>query len=115
MASANVAEFTADNWVREVVSSDQPVLVDFWGPGCAPCTRLAPVIDSIAGQFAGRVKVGKVNIAENYELANEYRISSIPRVLIFRSNKKPLRQFTGLVAERDLVKALTEVLQEAHR
>jgi thioredoxin 1 len=68
------------------------------------------VIDSLAGQFAGRVKVGKVNIYEEFDLANEYRISSIPRVLIFRGNKKPVQQFSGLVAERELVKALNAVL-----
>src|SRR5262245_17094758 len=111
MASANVMEFTTDNWDREVAQSDQPVLVDFWGPGLGPCAKLSPVIDSIAGQFAGRVKVGKVNVAENFDLAAEYNVNSIPRVLIFRGGKKPLQQAVGFKSEAELTGLLNNVLQ----
>lgn len=107
---AKAIELTVDNWDREVVRSNQPVLVDFWGPGCPPCVKLAPIIDSIAGQFAGRVKVGKVNVNDNYELANEYDISSIPRLLLFRGGKKPIRQLMGLVPEAELAKLLRDTL-----
>jgi len=107
---AKALEFTTESWDREVVRSDQPVLVDFWGPGCGPCMKLAPVIDSLAVQFAGRVKVGKVNVHENYELANEYNIQSIPRILLFRGGRKPLRQVAGLVSEAELSRILKEVV-----
>ncbi len=76
-----------------------------------PCTRLSPIIDSIAGQFAGRVKVGKVNVAENFELANEFDISSIPRVFLFKGGRKPVRQLAGMVPEGQLVKLLNDVLR----
>jgi thioredoxin 1 len=72
--------------------------------------KLSPVIDSIAGQFAGRVKVGKVNVHENFELANEYNIQSIPRILLFKGGKKPLRQMAGLVSEAELSRVLKEVM-----
>ena len=111
MAEADVVELNADNWIREVVNSNQPVLVDFWGPGCPPCVKLAPIIDNVARQFAGRAKVGKVNVSENFDLANEYGINSIPRVMLFKGGKKPLRQFAGLVPERELVKLLNEALK----
>jgi thioredoxin 1 len=76
-----------------------------------PCAKLSPVIDSIAGQFAGRVKVGKVNVHEHFDLASQYGISSIPRVLFFRGGDQPIRQLVGFVPEKDLVKVLNEVLQ----
>ena len=72
--------------------------------------KLSPIIDSIAGQFAGRVKVGKLNVHENFETASQFRVSSIPRVYIFKGGSEPVQQFTGFQAEAALVKALNEVL-----
>src|SRR5437870_760781 len=65
MASENVKEFTTVNWDQEVVNSDVPVVVDFWAPWCGPCRQLAPTIDKLAEQYAGRVKVGKLNTDDN--------------------------------------------------
>src|SRR6516225_7595915 len=84
MASANVIELTAANWENEVVQSDKPVLVDFWAVWCGPCRMLAPTIDKIADQFAGKVKVGKLNTDEAPEIAVKYGISAIPQVLLFK-------------------------------
>jgi thioredoxin 1 len=72
--------------------------------------KLMPVLDSLAGQFAGRVKVGKVNVNDNFDLASEYNVINIPRVLIFNKNSKPLHELKGLVSEAELVKLLNGVV-----
>ena len=111
MASANVKEFSTDNWEQEVVNSDQPVLVDFWAPWCGPCRALAPTIDKLAEQYAGKVKVGKLNTDDNQELAVRYGISGIPQVLIFRGGDQPRERMVGLQREQDLVKVIDKVLE----
>jgi len=110
MASKNVQEFTTENWQTEVAQSGQPVLVDFWAPWCGPCRALTPIIDKIADQFAGRVKVGKVNVDENSDLAIKYDVTTIPRVLIFKGSDQPLQQMVGLTPEAELVKMLDRAL-----
>jgi thioredoxin 1 len=72
--------------------------------------KLSPIVDSIAGQFAGRVKVGKLNVHENMETAGQFRIFSIPRVYVFKGGTQPVIQLTGLQSEANLVKTLNEVL-----
>ncbi|MFO0807116.1 MAG: thioredoxin [Gemmataceae bacterium] len=106
MASQNVAEFTVDNWQKDVVESDQPVLVDFWAPWCGPCRMLTPIIDRVADQFAGKAKVGKVNVDENPDLAMKYDVTTIPRIMIFKGSDKPLHQIVGLTQESELVRLL---------
>lgn len=107
MASKNVLEFTVDNWQKEVVEAGQPVLVDFWAPWCGPCRMLTPIIDKIADQFAGKAKVGKVNVDENAELAMKYDVTTIPRVMVFKGSDKPLHQIVGLTQEPELVRLLS--------
>src|SRR5205085_708774 len=106
MASANVVELTTDNWEQEVVNSDKPVLVDFWAPWCGPCRALAPTIDRIADQFAGKVKVGKLNIDDNQDLATRYAISSIPALFVFHGGEQPKDRMVGAQSEAVLVKLL---------
>jgi thioredoxin 1 len=110
MANRNVHEFGQDNWQTEVVESNVPVLVDFWAPWCGPCRLLSPVIDKIADSYAGKVKVGKLNIDENPELAAQYRASSIPRVLLFKGSPQPLDTIVGLTTEKELEKKINTVL-----
>jgi len=110
MASKNVVEFTSENWQAEVVRSGQPVLVDFWAPWCGPCRQLTPIIDRIAEQYAGKVKVGKVNVDENSDLAIKYDVTTIPRVLLFKGSDKPLQQIVGLTPEHELTKMLDRAL-----
>jgi thioredoxin 1 len=95
MASANVMEFTTDNWEKEVSQSDKPVLVDFWAAWCGPCRMLSPAIDRIAEQFAGKVKVGKLNVDDHQEIALRYDITSIPRVLLFKGGAQPVDSVLG--------------------
>lgn len=83
--SENVLTLTKDNFEKEVLQSDMPVLVDFWAAWCGPCRMVAPVVDQIADEYAGKVKVGKVNVDEQGELSERYRIMSIPTLMVFKN------------------------------
>lgn len=84
---------TKDNFTQEVLQSEKPVLVDFWASWCGPCMGLAPTIDEIAGEQTA-VKVGKVNVDEEADLARQYRIMSIPTLMVFQ-NGEPVRREVG--------------------
>jgi thioredoxin len=83
----HVRELTSANWEAEVLKAGEPVLVDFWAAWCAPCRAIAPTIDALAQQYAGKVKVGKLNVDEHGEIAEKYGIRSIPTLLVFRSGE----------------------------
>jgi thioredoxin 1 len=111
MASANVLQFTSENWATEVEQSDKPVVVDFWAPWCGPCRALGPTIDKIADQFAGKVKVGKLNVDDAPDVATKFGVTSIPRVYIFKGSDKPRKQVVGLASEGELVKMINGVME----
>jgi len=83
----NVLTVTKENFDSEVVKSPTPVLIDFWATWCAPCRMLSPTIDSLAGEMAGQIKVGKVNVDEQPELAAAFRIMSIPTVALVKGDR----------------------------
>jgi thioredoxin 1 len=111
MASANVVELTTANWEQEVVKSDKPVLVDFWAVWCGPCRALGPTIDRLADQFAGKVKVGKLNTDENTDVAVRYGITSIPAVLLFKGGAQPVERTVGVRPENEFIKMLNRALE----
>lgn len=79
----NIINVTDQNFKAEVLESDLPVLVDFWAPWCAPCRMIAPVVEQLANEFSGKLKVAKLNTDENFETATKYGIMSIPTLAIF--------------------------------
>ena len=107
MASENVREFTDGNFKTEVLESPEPVLVDFWAEWCMPCRMLAPTIDQVADEFAGKARVGKVDTDANRNTAVNYSISAIPTVILFKGGE-PVKKFVGLTSKDDLSAALTE-------
>ena len=84
MASENVIAFTDANFDREVLQSGIPVLVDFWATWCAPCKAIAPLIDAVADEYTGKVKVGKVNVDENQATPSKYGVRGIPTIILFK-------------------------------
>ena len=88
-----------------MINSDQPVLVDFWAEWCMPCRMLAPTIDKIANEYAGKVKVGKLDTDANRDVSIKYGISAIPTVILFKGGQV-VQKFVGLRQERDFKEAL---------
>ena len=87
MTTSPVLTLTDASFQDEILTSDQPVLVDYWAPWCAPCRAVGPTIDGLAKTYVGRAKFGKVNVDENTEAPQRYGVSSIPTVLVFKSGK----------------------------
>jgi thioredoxin 1 len=83
----NVVELTDANWENEVINSSVPVLVDFWAPWCGPCRIIAPVVEKLAGEFAGQIKVGKLNTDDNPGVSMRYGIRAIPTIMMFKNGE----------------------------
>lgn len=109
MAGKNVHEFTDSNFEKEVLQSDIPVLIDFWAVWCAPCRLIAPIIDELSEEYAGKVKFGKLDVDNNQQTAIKYSIRSIPTLLFFK-NGEVVDTIIGAVPKEELKKKLDEVL-----
>ena len=102
-------KFTADNFDEEVFQASMPVLVDFYADWCNPCRMMGPVVAKMAESFEGKVKVGKCNIDENMQLAQNYHISSIPAFVVFKDGK-PAANYVGAMSEAEFRKKIEQVL-----
>ncbi len=105
MAGNNVLTLTDDNFDTEVINAESPVLVDFWAEWCMPCKMLAPTIDELADEYAGRIKVGKVDTDSNRDVATRYGITAIPTIMLFKGGQVA-KKFVGLTSKKDFKSAL---------
>ena len=108
MSSPNIVTLTAENFDQEVLKSTTPVLVDFWAEWCGPCKMVAPILDELATEYDGKVKIGKVNIDDHQSLASEYGIRAIPTLLLFKAGQVA-DQIVGLRSKRDFKAKLDRV------
>jgi len=110
MATDLVQEITDETFETDVLQADRPVLVDFWAEWCMPCRMLAPTIEEIAGEFEGKVTVGKLDTDKARDTSVKYKITAIPTVIIFQGGEVK-KKFVGLTNAGDLRNALNELLQ----
>ena len=108
MASDKVVHLSLDNFEDEVENSTLPVLVDFWAAWCGPCKMIAPIIDQLADEFDGKVKIAKLNVDENRDLAMRFQVMSIPTLLLFKDGEV-VNQMVGARPKGELVKLLQNV------
>ena len=103
-------QFTDDD-IRDIIAQGGPVVVDFWAPWCGPCLRLGPTIEELAEEYAGRVEIGKYNVDEESDLANDFRVVSIPTLLFFKNGEmqKDLRT-AGLLPKAEVVARIEALL-----
>ena len=109
MASPHVLTLTGQNFTQEVLQSPAPVLVDFWAEWCGPCKMIAPVLDELADEFAGRVRIGKVNMDDDQSLAAQYGVRAIPTLLLFQRGEV-VQQMVGAKSKRELKASLDRVV-----
>jgi thioredoxin 1 len=102
-------QLTDDSFDKEVVQSAEPVLVDFWAPWCGPCRMLAPVIEELAKEYTGKVKVAKINTDEHPNAASRFKISAIPTLLFFKGGKVA-EQLVGVHSKAEIKKTLDSLV-----
>ena len=107
--SENVHEFTDQNFDSDVQESDIPVLIDFWAEWCGPCKAIAPVLEEIAEEYKGKIKVGKVDVDKNQNTSIKYGVRSIP-TLLFMKDGEIINQLVGAVPKSNITDILNEVI-----
>lgn len=105
MAGTNTLTFNDSSFDNDVISSQEPVLVDFWAEWCGPCRQMTPAVDALADEFAGRVKIGKLNVDDNSGTAARYNVRGIPTFLLFKGGRV-VEQRVGALSKGDLQRVL---------
>jgi len=103
-------QLTENNWEQEVIQSDKPVLIDFWAPWCGPCRMVSPIVSELAQEYAGKLKVGKLNTDEEPGVAVKYGIMSIPTLIIFK-NGEVADQIIGAAPKEYFTQKLDKILK----
>ncbi|MDD3364810.1 MAG: thioredoxin [Syntrophomonas sp.] len=106
---ANVKTISTDNFEKEVLQSEQPVLLDFWAPWCGPCKMVGPIVETLADENVGKIVIGKVNVDENQALAGQFGVRGIPTLLFFKAGKEAKR-IVGAQNKNQLQKVIDEVI-----
>ena len=101
-----IVHVTSENYEKEVLQSDKPVLIDFWASWCMPCKMMAPVLDEIANELGDNIKIGKVNVDEETALATEYGVMSIPTFIVFRNGEAYART-VGVQEKKKIIDILS--------
>jgi thioredoxin 1 len=109
MASDGIIELNDANFDSEVIHSDTPVLVDFWAPWCGPCRAVAPIVEEISSSYAGKVKVGKLNVDDNQQTTMKFGIRSIPTLIVFKGGQA-VEQIIGAVPKGEIERAVGKAL-----
>jgi thioredoxin 1 len=112
MDASSVITLTEANFQQEVLSSSQPVLVDFWAPWCGPCRMIAPIVESLAADFAGQVKIAKLNTDQFDRLATQHHIQAIPTLLIFKDGQV-IDKIVGVMPKTELAEKLNAILAQS--
>jgi thioredoxin 1 len=105
----NIAQVSDDSFDSEVLKSPVPVLIDFWAPWCGPCRALAPIVDELAGEYAGKIKIVKMNVDDNPRTPARYGVRGIPNLILFK-NGEVQQQIVGAVPKAHLLKAISTVV-----
>ena len=109
MAGKNIVEISDSTFDQEVLQSEVPVLVDFWAPWCGPCRAIAPVVEELSGDYAGKLKVAKCNVDDNPKTPGKYGIRAIPTLILFKDGSVS-EQITGAVAKSQIIAAIDKAV-----